>query len=142
MSAAQPSDGPPAGTLHHVELQVLDLAASLRFWEPFLGRLGYVPYQRWALGASFRLGHTYIVLVQTEAAHGVAGFHRKRAGLNHLAFHAASRAQVDDLTAWVRDAGFTVLYADRHPHADPGNYALFCEDPQRVKVEVIAPPGA
>ena len=68
---------------------------------------------------------------------------QKRMGLNHLAFHAASKEQVDDVTAWVRASGFTVLYDDRHPHAGgPDSYALYCEDPNRIKVELIAPSKA
>ncbi len=130
------------GQLHHVELYVASLEASLRFWEPFLTALGYAEHQRWDAGRSFILGGTYIVLVQAEAEHADSGFHRKRVGLNHLAFHAASRAQVDELTEWVRSSGFTLLYDDRHPFAGgPDVYALYCEDPDRLKVELVAPEG-
>lgn len=131
------------GTLHHVELYVAALDESLRFWQPFLLKLGYEEFQRWEQGVSYMLAGTYIVFVQVEEAYAAPSYHRKRAGLNHLAFHAASREQVDEITAWVRSSGFTVLYEDRHPHAGgPGYYALFCEDPNRMKVEVVAPPEA
>jgi catechol 2,3-dioxygenase-like lactoylglutathione lyase family enzyme len=143
MADGTPSAGSPApvpGTLHHVELYVSGLEHSLRFWRPFLTALGYVEYQRWDAGVSYRLGDMYIVFVQAGSDHVASGYHRQRVGLNHLAFHAASTAQVDELTAWVRAAGFVVLYADRHPHAGgPGTYALYCEDPDRIKVELVAP---
>ena len=130
-----------AGQIHHLELNVESLQQSLRFWEPLLAHLGHEPYQRWEGGASYRLGATYLVLVQAEPGHAAAGYHRRRIGLNHLAFHAASRAQVDELTDWVRNAGFRVLYEDRHPYAGgPGYYALYCEDPNGFKVELVAPP--
>ena len=128
------------GTLHHVELYVTDLEKSLRFWQPFLFKFGYVELHKWELGSSYMLAGTYIVFVQVEVDHAPLGYHRKRVGLNHLAFHAASREQVDEVTAWVRAMGYKVLYEDRHPHAGgPGCYALYFEDPNRIKVELVAP---
>jgi len=99
-----------------------------------------LPYQNWAEGQSWRKGETYIVLVQTEQGFVEAGYHRKRTGLNHVAFHARSRHQVDELTTLLRDKGVLILYEDRHPHAGgPDHYAVFFEDPNRIKVEVVAP---
>jgi catechol 2,3-dioxygenase-like lactoylglutathione lyase family enzyme len=127
------------GALHHIEIYVASLDASLAFWAPFLAHFGYQVH-RFPNGASLELGDTYIVLVQAEAAHIAAGYHRKRVGLNHLAFHAASREQVDHIAEWVEANGYTVLYKERHPHAGGQDYyALFCEDPDRIKVEVVAP---
>jgi len=129
------------GTLHHVELYVAALEESLRFWEPFLTKLGYVESQRWEHGSSYSLAGTYIVFVQVGKEHFEFGYHRKRIGLNHLAFHAASKVQVDEITAWVKTSGFTVLYESLHPHAGGQDcYALYCEDPNRMKVELVAPP--
>lgn len=128
------------GALHHVEIYVADLATSLSFWEPFLTRLGYVESQRWGEGVSYALGQTYLVFVQASATHLAAGYHRKRVGLNHLAFHAASRTQVDEVTAWASASGFNVLYQERHPFAGGAHYyALYCEDPDKIKVELVAP---
>ncbi|EGJ08835.1 glyoxalase family protein [Rubrivivax benzoatilyticus] len=81
-----------------------------------------------------------LCFLQAPTGHLAAGYHRQRIGLNHLAFQAASRAQVDALRAWVRDAGHTPLYEDRYPFAGgPGYYAMYCEDPDRLKVEIVAP---
>jgi hypothetical protein len=47
---------------------------------------------------------------------------------------------VDDIAAWARASGHTTLYDDRYPYAGgPGYYAVYCEDPDRIKVEVVAP---
>jgi catechol 2,3-dioxygenase-like lactoylglutathione lyase family enzyme len=128
------------GHLHHIELYVSDLARSLAFWEPLLSMLGYAPFQRWDRGMSFRLDEAYIVFAQADEAHLEPAYHRKRVGLNHLAFHAGSRAQVEEITGWVREGGYRVLYEDRHPHAGGQDcYALYCEDPDRIKVEIVAP---
>ena len=130
---------PMRGRLHHVELYVNDLERSEVFWGWLLGALGYDEYQRWPLGVSYRLGPTYLVLVQVDSAYLDPPYHRRRAGLNHLAFHAGPRAEVDRLTRELETRGVPILYRDRHPHAGgPESYAVFCEDPDRIKVELIA----
>ncbi|WP_431256655.1 VOC family protein [Roseateles chitinivorans] len=126
--------------LHHLEIGVSDLENSLRFWTPFLRQLGYEESQRWSGGVSYRSGPTCLCFVQTPGEHLAAGFHRRRIGLNHLAFRGESRAHVDELARWVESAGYATLYADRYPHAGGSDhYALYCEDPDRIKVEVVAP---
>jgi catechol 2,3-dioxygenase-like lactoylglutathione lyase family enzyme len=65
------------------------------------------------------------------------GYYRRRVGLNHLAFHASSREQVDSVTQLLRERGARILYEDRHPHAG-GGHAVFFEDPDGIKVELVA----
>jgi catechol 2,3-dioxygenase-like lactoylglutathione lyase family enzyme len=137
-------DSPPAqarpGALHHIELYVSDLARSREFYARLLGRFGYELYQQWPQGVSFRLDQAYLVLVQTETRHLEPAYHRCRTGLNHLAFHAGSRAEVDALAAALQEWGVAILYPDRHPYAGGHDYyAVFFEDPDRIKLEVVAP---
>lgn len=127
--------------LHHVELYVSDLERSIGFWEPFMAKLGYES-ERWSEGMNFFAGESdpYLCLLQAPKDHLAAGYHRKRVGLNHLAFKAASRRQVDEIRAWLRQAGHTLLYDERYPFATaPDYYAVYCEDPDRIKLEVVAP---
>ncbi|WP_214715258.1 VOC family protein [Exiguobacterium sp. s151] len=125
--------------LHHVELYVSDLTKSLNAWDWLFTELGYTVYQQWDEGRSYRFGPTYLVFVQTEADHLEPPYHRKRTGLNHLAFHAASLEQLERLRSELTQHGFTELYADRFPHAGGPNYtALYFEDPDRMKVELVA----
>ncbi|WP_325345698.1 VOC family protein [Xylophilus sp.] len=126
--------------LHHVELYVSNLTRSLEFWEPFLGGLGYCESQRWPQGVSYLYQKTYLCFVQAPEEHLRTGYHRKRVGLNHLAFHGRSRAHVDEVADWVKRSGFKILYPERFPYAGgPDHYALYCEDPDRIKVELVAP---
>jgi catechol 2,3-dioxygenase-like lactoylglutathione lyase family enzyme len=127
--------------IHHIELYVGDLERSVAFWTPFMAILGYGA-DRWSGGMNYVRGEgaPYLCLLPAPAEHLAAGYHRKRIGLNHLAFRGDSRAQVDRITQWIRDEGHTLLYADRHPYAGgPDYYAVFCEDPDRFKLEVVAP---
>lgn len=127
------------GALHHVEIYVRDLEVTKSFWGWLLLKLGYTEYQTWDCGISYLLGETYIVFVQTEERFLDVPYHRCRSGLNHLAFHADSRGFIDELTRELKARGVTILYEDRHPYAGgSGYYAVFFEDPDRMKVEVVA----
>lgn len=127
-----------SGTLHHVEINVSNLQRSSEFWGWLLSYLGYETYQSWADGRSWRKGETYLVLVQTEHEYSATGYHRRRTGLNHVALHAGSRKQVDELTELLRERGTPILYEDRHPYSGgPEHYAVFFEDPDRIKLEVV-----
>ncbi|RYJ08684.1 glyoxalase [Halogeometricum borinquense] len=130
-------DSEQAGDLHHVELCSSNLERSIGFWDWLLGELGYEPKNEWENGRSWIKGPTYIVLKQ--AGNSELPFDRTASGLNHIAFHASSREQVDELTSNVRErADSTVLYDEQHPYAG-GYYALYCENPDGVKVEIVGP---
>jgi catechol 2,3-dioxygenase-like lactoylglutathione lyase family enzyme len=126
--------------LHHIEIYVGDLETSIAFWTPFMKMLGYTE-DRWPGGMNYvKDGHAYFCFLPAPREHLAAGYHRKRIGLNHLAFHGDSRAHVDEIANWVRTSGYTELYGSRYPWAGgPNYYAFFCEDPDRIKVEVVAP---
>ena len=126
--------------IHHIELYVSHLERSRNYWGWLLPKLGYENFQEWEKGFSYKFGETYIVFVQVEEPFIEAGYHRKRIGLNHLAFKADSKKQVDDITEEMKRRGDRILYLDQHPYAGgPDYYALFAEDPDRIKVELVAP---
>jgi catechol 2,3-dioxygenase-like lactoylglutathione lyase family enzyme len=127
----------PAG-LHHVELWVPDLAGSLPAWRWLLESMGWRPFQDWEAGKSWRLGDVYLVMEQSPAL--TADRHeRRRPGLNHLAFHAGGRSDVDALVAAAPEHGWTLMFAERHPYAGgPDHYAAYLEDGYGFEVELVA----
>ncbi|MEN0059716.1 MAG: VOC family protein [Bdellovibrio sp.] len=127
------------GLLHHIELYVSDLKKSADFWGWLLESFGYELYQDWNGGKSWRLADTYIVFVQVEERFKDVPYHRCRVGLNHLAFHGKSQQHIDEITEQLKLRGVKILYPEKHPKAG-GNYAVYFEDPDRIKVEVVAPP--
>jgi catechol 2,3-dioxygenase-like lactoylglutathione lyase family enzyme len=129
--------------LHHVEIYVSNLSKTNEFWGWFLSELGYVQYQKWDSGVSWKYGETYIVFVQTEERFMDIAYHRCRVGLNHLAFHARSKEHVDEMTEALIEKGIPILYQKKHPYAGGKDYyAVFFEDPDRIKVEIVAPSKA
>ena len=128
------------GLLHHIEIYVSDLKNSVAFWGWLLEELGYEPFQEWESGQSWKIGETYIVFVQTDERFMDIPYHRCGVGLNHLAFHASSRQQVDDMTRKLKEKSVKILYTDKHPFAGGEEYyAVYFEDPDRIKVELVAP---
>jgi catechol 2,3-dioxygenase-like lactoylglutathione lyase family enzyme len=128
--------------LHHVELWVPDLPGAVGPWGWLLGELGWEQFQDWPAGRSWRHGDVYLVLEQSPALTGDV-HDRKAPGLNHLAFTAAGRDEVDRLTADAPGHGWSLLFADRHPHAGgPDTYAAYLEDNWGYEVEIQSePPG-
>ncbi|KUO21769.1 VOC family protein [Streptomyces dysideae] len=124
--------------LHHIELWVPDLPRATREWGWLLTRLGYDPYQDWQHGRSWRQGTAYLVVEQSLAL-TAADHDRTRPGLNHLAFHAGTREEVDALDAESPDHGWTPLFADRYPHAGgPEHYAAYLANTDGFEVELVA----
>ena len=130
----------PSGVpgIHHVELWVPDLARASASWGWLLGELGYELYQEWPVGRSWRRDGHYIVFEQSNAL--VAATHERcRPGLNHLAFHAGSRAEVDRLVGGAAAHGWVMLFAERHPFAGgPSHYAAYLENADGYEVELVA----
>jgi catechol 2,3-dioxygenase-like lactoylglutathione lyase family enzyme len=124
--------------LHHVEIWVPDLGAAIISWGWLLGALGWIQFQDWPNGRSWRCGDVYLVVEQSPAL--TATVHdRCRPGLNHLAFHAGSAAEVDELASAAVRNGWTLMFADRHPYAGgPEHYAAFLENEAGYEVELVA----
>lgn len=124
--------------LHHLELWVQDLAQSQQSLGWLLLRLGFQVESSWPDGVSYRHENFYIVL---ESGRDVvpSRHERCRPGLNHLAFHAGTRAQVDELTREALDHGFTLLFSQKHPFAGgEQHYAAYLEDAAGFEVELVS----
>lgn len=127
------------GLLHHVEIYVKDLEKTKEFWGWLLHELDYKVYQSWDQGISYILDKSYLVFVQAEDNYLDIPYHRCRPGLNHLAFYGDSREFVDKMTLKLKQKGVKVLYEDLHPYAGGEDYyAVYFEDPNRMKVEIVA----
>ncbi|HEX8080324.1 MAG TPA: hypothetical protein VF557_08945 [Jatrophihabitans sp.] len=61
--------------------------------------------------------------------------------MNHLAFHAGDRSHVDDIVNHAVNNGWTLLFADQHPHAGgPDHYAAYLTNTDGYQVELVANP--
>jgi catechol-2,3-dioxygenase len=130
------------GVLHHIELNVSDLERSAGLWGWLLERLGYEAADSWAGGKSWRKGDNHIILMQVQEMHRYAGYHRRRIGLCHIAFAVASLDELNQLKKDLEARKIPILYSDKYPNASgPTHVALYLEDPDRMKIELVVSSG-
>ena len=123
------------GTIHHVELQAVDLESALGPWGWLLTALGYVEHQRWSGGASWILGDSYVVVARASEP---TPHDRRGGGLNHLALHAGTRSDVDALWHAAERHGWTRLSDARYDwRLDGDAESAFLESGERLKVELV-----
>jgi catechol 2,3-dioxygenase-like lactoylglutathione lyase family enzyme len=125
------------GSLEHIDIYVSDLGRSGEFWGAFLMDLGYREFAKSATGWSWTNGESTVFLLQAEEDYLNPPYHRKRVGMNHLAFGVPESSQVDALAAQLQERNVPLLYGG--PRAGRKTYAVFFEDPDRIKIEVVAP---
>lgn len=134
------------GAVHHIDLNATDLEASKAVYGPVLEFLGYTQVKdgrgyEWDLkGQEGRGGSIGLRLCDpAEAAHR---HHRYAPGLHHLAWRAESREDVDRLHALLVEKGIAVLDPPAHyPDYSGDYYAVFFEDPDGMKLELVFAPG-
>jgi RimJ/RimL family protein N-acetyltransferase len=128
----------PAGGVHHVELWVADLAGAEASLGWLLTELGWREYQRWSRGVSWRYGSSYVVVEDSPARRGDV-HDRMTPGLNHLALHIRTRAELNRVTATAPEHGWRIMFADKHPYAGgPEHYAAYLENDAGFEVELVA----
>jgi glyoxylase I family protein len=134
------------GGFHHIDLNVSDLAASKAVYGPVLDFLGYALVKdkpegcEWDLGPD---GHGASLGLRACDPALASHAHRRYApGLHHLAWRASSREEVDRLHALLVEQGIRVLDPPAHyPDYSGDYYAVFFEDSDGIKLELVHAPG-
>jgi glyoxylase I family protein len=145
------------GPLSHIDLSVRDPERSIPFYAALFEALGFRRFRsdhpefvgerprRAAWFLRYPGGAVFGIEVRPATTESRDKLHDRYApGVHHLAFHAESRAAVDEVHARVAQAGGTVLdpptdYSGREGYGD-GYYAAFFADPDGVKLEVVHEP--
>ncbi|MBN1551667.1 GNAT family N-acetyltransferase [bacterium] len=127
-----------AGPLHHIELNVTDLDRSGKFWGWLLEKLGYSTHQKSDSGISWKFGHTYVSLTQTDRVNDKLSC--SSPGLNHLAFHATSRKHVDEFCELLKKKNVPLLDKQHQLHeVNNDRYSIYFRDPDNITIEIVAP---
>lgn len=124
-------------TLSHIGINLSSEEKCFPFWQDLLK---YLEFQLTLDGNHFDAsdGHTFLCFSTTKPGRGELKFHRKHTGLNHIAFNVDTRKAVDEFTEeYLGIRNIPTLYggANEYDYA-PGYYAVYFEDPDRIKIEV------
>lgn len=124
----------------HLTLNVSDFPKSAPFYKDLFGFLGAELIKDEPTHLGFRLGEGEIWIKETEPEYKLQGFHRKRTGVNHLAFRVKTKEEVDRFyQEHLQARGIPTLYGSPafYPQYTDKYYAVYFEDPDRLKLEVV-----
>jgi catechol 2,3-dioxygenase-like lactoylglutathione lyase family enzyme len=127
------------GNIRHVEINVSNFEKSKAFYRDFLEWLGYKQIVGGKDFAGWGNGETEI-FVTYLGRYKESGFHRQRVGLNHISFQATSREDVDRFhSEFLVPRSIKVLYGGpkEYPEYRKDYYAVYFEDPDRIKLELV-----
>lgn len=123
----------------HINLNVSDLEISRIFYDKLLTFLGFKKVGDEIDAAGWSNGSNGFWINQTEEAYQ-NNFHRKNVGVNHIAFRATSREAVDHFyNKFLLKNETPILYEKpkEYPEYRDDYYAVYFEDPDRFKLEVV-----
>jgi glyoxylase I family protein len=138
----------PGPRFDHIDIVVASLPRSLEFYRALLGPLGWTdvseitgergepvtyvsPPDRGAPALGLRERPT----TGSQTPHD-----RYALGVHHLCFTAPSREAVDERAQWLADNGADLESPPKEYDYSPGYYAVFCFDPDGIKLELRADP--
>ena len=128
-------------SLYHIQLNVS--GDAIPFYKAILVYLGYNLMAEAPDMFGATNDTTDLWIMQTDAKHAARPFHRKATGINHIAFRVPSRTDVDRFVQeFLKPQRIPALYTGprEYPEYRPGYYAVFFEDPDRLKLEVAYVP--
>lgn len=125
--------------LGHLTFYVSDMDTSYKLYKKLLEYLDYKEIVKQDWGFAFTNGGIDLWFEGVDGKYKKDGYHRKRVGLNHLAFRVNSKENVDKFCKeFLEKNRINTLYGSpkAYPEYDKDYYAAYFEDPDRIKLEV------
>lgn len=126
--------------LSHVELLVSNYSESVLFYDLVLFSLGWEKLVSRKDHTTYSDGTLKIILCPVDEKFKSFSYHRKKIGLNHLAFYAEKKEFVDDFYKNILEKNEIKSLYQKGPGGDKNYYSVFFEDPDRIKLEVVYSP--
>ena len=133
--------------IDHIQITVKDLKVAEAFYDQFLPVLGFdlryksagkVPAHEFEVVEYFHPDLIFAINSPRETFKNEIIHRRKPGALHHLAFKAASRAEVDRLYPEIQKTGATIVDGPRlFPQHGENYYALFFKDLEGIKYELV-----
>lgn len=122
----------------HVYLSVRDLAASEAFYDRVLRLLGFRKGTKPIAGEPHRHYFNRVLQLTLRPARGARPHDPYAPGLHHLCLRVATRGEVDAVVRGLRELGIEASEPALYPEYAEDYYATFFEDPDGVRLEVVA----
>ncbi len=119
----------------------MDYKKSIQFYDIIFPFMGFERLNCTKEYTAYTDGLSKIIMTPTEPKYLKDGFHRKRPGLNHLAFYAPSKEKVDQFYKEILLKNKVPALYEKKPSGDNDYYAVFFEDPDRLKLEYVFAPN-
>jgi len=128
---------------YHIQINVSDAKISLPFYRKLFDYFGYkiIDESGEQIGVSNHTTDFWII--QTEKTYLGKKYHRKATGSNHISFKVSSKEEVDKFTRdFLKKNKIKTLYntPKLFPEYKQDYYAVFFEDPDKIKLEVTYVP--
>lgn len=123
----------------HIGLNVKNIETSKAFYNKLLPFLGFKNVDNEMEFAGWSNGSHGLWIEQVKDTYNQS-FHRRNVGINHVAFRATSKEAVDSFyTEFLLKNDIAPLYGEPklYPEYRKDYYAVFFEDPDRLKLEVM-----
>ena len=127
----------------HIQVNASDFEKSKKFYLELFEILGWEKYMEDQEVISWANGEFSFWLVATELRFRANKFHRKNSGVNHIMFRVNSRQEVNEFSnKFLSNKKDIILYNTPKEYPEYGGdyYAVFFEDPDRIKLEVAYHP--
>ncbi len=124
-------------------MNVSNPKTSLPFYKDLLGYFGYKVINKSEEHIEMSNGTTDFWILATDSEYKKNTFHRKNTGINHLAFKVTKKEDVDlFVKEFLQPRKINTLYQTPKlfPEYKEGYYAVFFEDPDRIKLEIVHAP--
>ena len=125
--------------LDHIYVSVHDFERSEAFYDAVMQRLGFRKGDRPIAGE--RHAHYFNRFLQytiRPARAGAAAADPQAPGLHHLCLQLADRSAVEAAERALRELGVEVTAARLYPEYAPDYYAIFFQDPDGFRLELVA----
>jgi len=126
-------------SVYHIQINVSDAKISLPFYKKLFSYFDYKIIDESSEHIGVSNGKTDFWIMQTEKNYLNQKYHRKSTGLNHVSFKVSSKKDVDKFVEeFLGKNKIPSLYKTPKHFSEYAKdyYAVFFEDPDRIKLEV------
>jgi glyoxylase I family protein len=123
--------------IDHIYLTVSDMERSEPFYDLLMQRLGFRKGDKAIAGDPHAHYFNRVVQVTIRPARARSRHDPYAPGLHHICLQLPGPADVDAAAVALRELGIDASEPRRYPEYDPDYYAIFFEDPDGIRWELV-----